>query len=388
MARELRASREDLTQRWLERILARVSVAPNQVFPTESLLDHVPLLIDGVADYLENPANEVTADIPVVAKAMELGALRYEQGFDAYEIMKEYEILGGILFNHLILAVERTDAPCGKGELLVCGHRLFRAISLIQQATTNHYLRLAGEQIAEREQRLRAFNRAVSHEFKNRIGAALGAADLLDLPDLDDKQRTRFVGMVARNVKEMRDTLDKLLELTKMEVDSRQQKHVKLPQVVAEVVRQLREAIQARDIDVRVSEDLPDLDVNAAAVELCLTNYLTNAIKYADPEKQHRWVEIRAATEPDDPNAKCEIVVRVHDNGRGVPEEARVKLFERFFRAHAMTVTGVEGTGLGLSIVRETMEAIGGRAWAEFPEEGCVFALALPCRRESDVGQE
>jgi Signal transduction histidine kinase len=45
----------------------------------------------------------------------------------------------------------------------------------------------------------------------------------------------------------------------------------------------------------------------------------------------------------------------------------------------------VEGTGLGLSIVRETVEALGGRVWAEFPERGSVFAFAIPCRRTADV---
>ncbi|NUR36358.1 MAG: hypothetical protein HOQ30_20380 [Gemmatimonadaceae bacterium] len=53
------------------------------MFPTEELLDHVPLLIDGIADYLEDPAAEVSADTPVIGKARELGALRHAQGFDA-----------------------------------------------------------------------------------------------------------------------------------------------------------------------------------------------------------------------------------------------------------------------------------------------------------------
>jgi len=65
--------------------------------------------------------------------------------------------------------------------------------------------------------------------------------------------------------------------------------------------------------------------------------------------------------------------------------EMREQLFTRFFRAHGDTVTGVEGTGLGLSIVRETVEGMGGRAWAEFDEErGSRFLLSLPCRRGGD----
>ncbi|MEA2765191.1 MAG: hypothetical protein QOK07_1595, partial [Gemmatimonadaceae bacterium] len=80
LAERMRESREDLTRRWLDRISARVRLDPNKIFPTDALLDHVPLLIQGIADYIENPSKAIMSDIPVVAKAMELGELRFEQG--------------------------------------------------------------------------------------------------------------------------------------------------------------------------------------------------------------------------------------------------------------------------------------------------------------------
>jgi signal transduction histidine kinase len=76
----------------------------------------------------------------------------------------------------------------------------------------------------------------------------------------------------------------------------------------------------------------------------------------------------------------------VIDNGLGVPIDKREHLFERFFRAHESV--DVEGTGLGLNIVREIAEAQGGRAWAEHPDGGSVFCLALPLRRQKEVTGE
>src|SRR5678816_1242192 len=90
LAERMRQARHELSARWLERISKRVSIDPNHVFPTNELLDHVPLLLVGIADYVENPALAVSADTPVLAKAMELGALRHAQGFDEYQILKEY----------------------------------------------------------------------------------------------------------------------------------------------------------------------------------------------------------------------------------------------------------------------------------------------------------
>ena len=391
LAHRMRDAREDLTRRWLERIAARVEIDPNRVFPTDELLDHVPLLMDRIADYLEDPAEEITADAPVTGKAIELGELRWSQGFDAHQILKEYEILGGVLFAFLVRTVDEVDEECSRSELLACAQRLFRAVSVIQQVTTMHYLRLAAEQVKEREERLRSFNRMVTHELKNRISSVMGAGQLLADPEIaaTDAQRTRFANMVVQNAEGMQAVLQNLLELSRMDPGVRRQRNVLLPGVAGEVCRQLREMAQSRGVKVRML-DLPEVEVNAAAVELCLTNYVSNAIKYADETQPEKWVEVRASLSGPDGGAPsadgaCELLIEVTDNGLGVPAEKREQLFTRFFRAHGETVTGVEGTGLGLSIVRETVEGLGGRAWAEFDRDhGSRFLIALPCRRAAD----
>ena len=377
LAVRLRASKRELVTRWLERVADRVSMPANRIFPTDDLLDHVPLLVEGIAEYLEDPSEGISSDIPVVGKAMELGALRHAQGFDAYEILKEYEILGGILFNFLAEEADTMDEPCAKSELLVCGHRLFRAIAIIQQTTTAHYMRLADQRVKEREERLRGFNYAMSHEIKNHVGAILGAADLLQtLPDATPEQRAKFVEIIMRRGRAMKGTIENLVELARLHHDARRQRHVRLPEAAQEAARQVRESAQAARVEIVVDTALPDEEVNAAVVELALTNYLSNAIKYTDPRTRGKvTISAKPLTGPDP-----RLVVRVTDNGLGVPQEKRDKLFQRFFRAHE-TVTRAEGTGLGLSIVKEVVESIGGKAWAEFPEQGSVFAFSLPYRR-------
>src|SRR3981189_693080 len=203
LAEKMRESRDDLTRRWLERISARVTLDPNRVFPTDALLDHVPLLIQGIAEYIENPEKAILSDIPVVAKAMELGELRFSQGFDEYELLKEYEIFGGILFSFLSRVVDDIEEPCTRGELLACAHRLFLAVALIQQATLTHYLSLVKERVSEREHRPRAFNRALSHELRNLIGSIGGAAEILQLGASSEEQAKTMVSMIVRNTETM-----------------------------------------------------------------------------------------------------------------------------------------------------------------------------------------
>ena len=388
LAQRLRAERETLVRRWLDRIAARVALSPTRVFPTEDLLNHVPILIDGVADYIERPADGIDATVPVIAKARELGALRHEQGFDAHEILKEHELLGAILFHFMGEETVRHDPSDVRDarEMAECWQRLAQAVELVRQATMTHFLQLAAARVHERESRLRRFNRMVSHELKNRVGVLRGASALLRETWLDQAQREQFARMVEENAVGLTRVLENLEQLSRTEADARQRKNVLLPHAAREAARQLRDSAAVRGVRVTIADDLPNVEVDAATVELCLVNFLSNGIKYADPARDEREVhvsgELAFGPRPED----SELRVTVRDNGLGVPEASRDRLFTQFYRAHEGTITGVEGTGLGLSIVRETVEAVGGRVWAEFPAGGgSIFGFALPSRREEDA---
>jgi signal transduction histidine kinase len=386
LAAELRTAHTAIVRRWLDRIVARVRIDQNQVFPTEELLDHVPMLVDGIAAYIESDGLDLDGHGPVEAKAMELGALRHAQGFDAYQILKEHEILSGILYTFLGEALARMAAEdVTPAEVAQVWRRVAEATDEIRQATMTHFLRVSSEQVRQREERLRRFNRMVSHELKNRVGAIRGASTLLSEPWLDPSQRERFLRIIAQNGEGLQRVLENLTALSRLEGESRRQRNVLLPQAAAEVVRQLRDAAKLSGVDVRVAGDIPAVEVDAAAVELCLANYVSNAIKYADPRKAQRFVEVTGELIVPTPARDGELIVRVRDNGIGVPPKAREHLFEQFFRAHTDSVHA-EGTGLGLNIVQETVASLGGRTWAEFPEEGgSMFAFSLPSRRVEDA---
>jgi signal transduction histidine kinase len=375
----MREARDDLVGRWLERIAARVTLDRNRIFPSDDLLDHVPLLVEGIADYIADPAEEIAADVPVVAKALELGALRHAQRFDMHQVLREYEILGSILHAFVEECVDGIDEPCSRRELVACTHRLFRAVSLIQQVTANEYMRLEQQRVSDREQRLRGFNRALSHEIRNRIGAVQNAVHMLGerFVHVDEGLSERFSEIARDNTRDIVHMIDNLVELSRTDLDARRHRHVLLADTAAEVKRQLRAFAAERDVEVRIRE-LPRLEVPAALIELALSNYLSNAIKYHDPAKRERWVEVRGWVEGQ------EVIVEVMDNGIGVPLADREGLFQRFFRA-SETDEAVSGTGLGLSIVREAIEGLGGRAWADFHDTGHTsFLLAVPRRRAID----
>ncbi|HJQ11743.1 MAG TPA: sensor histidine kinase [Gemmatimonadaceae bacterium] len=382
----LRTAKQELVTQWLNRISDRVAISSKRVFPTHELLNHIPLLIEGIAGYLKRPERDIDAKAPVVAKAMELGALRHGQGFDAYEILKEYEMLGEIIFAFLTDTADTIPGEHARRDFLICWQRIAQAMELIRQATMSHFLRLSDAQVNERENRLRKFNRTVAHELKNKINAISAAAMAVTEEWVAPSERKKFDDIIADNARGLEKVLTNLESLSRSQADSRHCRNVLLPEAASEAVRELADSAKARGVDVRVADDLPPIEVDAAVVELALMNYVSNGIKYSDRGKAERWVAISAALESPNTDHDREVVVRVRDNGIGIPADRRENLFREFYRAHDETVTDAAGTGLGLSIVREAVEAVGGRAWAEFPEEeGAVFAFSVPSRRKDDI---
>jgi signal transduction histidine kinase len=318
IAASIRESRIELTELWMERITARARAAHAGdaiAFPSDELLDHLPVLLDGIAAFLEDPTDLITVDVPVIAEAIELVELRLNQGFEASDILAEYEILGDVLFSFCARAGDGSLTRRSADEVLVCSHRIFRALSAVEQVTTAHFLRVLGERVAEREERLRRFNRMITHELKNRVGATLGAGQLLQEEWLGTPERTRFASMVADNARAIQKVIENMAALSRTGGEKRRQRDVPLGEVVTDVVSQLRGLARARGVELRVVGELPDIDINAAAVELSLANYLANSIRYSDPSARPGWAEVSAALEDVDGSGR-QLVVRVLQAGQ------------------------------------------------------------------------
>jgi signal transduction histidine kinase len=372
--------KEEIVRRWLERVAERVTVDEQFLFPSEDLLDHVPILIEGVAGALVGD-EPISVDTPVVLKAKELGKLRFDQGFSAHQILWEYQLLGSVILNR----VEEADIYMEGESVKAIMRRMFDALTSVQRSTMEEFLDHYERTIHEREDRLRGFNHALTHELRTEIGAILGAARMLEERFVAEapEQRSRFVNMVIENAERVEHLVTNLLELSRVQSDSRRHRNVLLEHAAREAARQLRAFAQSRGVEIRVADDLPPIEVNCAAVELALTNLLANGIKYHDPARSDRWVEVRCAP----PSDEGIVTVEVVDNGRGIPASDRPRLFERFFRASS--ADGVEGTGLGLHLVQTALRGVEGDVWAEFPDTGeTIFAFTLPARRLHDDSPE
>ena len=154
-----------------------------------------------------------------------------------------------------------------------------------------------------------------------------------------------------------------LLDLSMIESGQAILRLVKSPlrQVAEDAIERLEAQAEIKNlaIDCHVPQSF-DVLCDADQLKRVLANLLHNAIKWSPRDAA---ITITAAEKED------EIVVTVCDNGPGVPDEVRERIFERFYQAD-VSRSGDEGTGLGLAICKHIIEAHGGRIWAEGNSQG------------------
>jgi signal transduction histidine kinase len=222
----------------------------------------------------------------------------------------------------------------------------------------NHMVGRVREMIGARDQLLAD----VSHELRSPVTRMKVALELLP----PSEQRT---GMAA-DVAEMERMIAELLELERLRggrgIDPVRQDLMPIVRETAESVQNTPPGVQV----VSTSQEIP-VAIDAEKIRMVLRNLLENAVKYSLPDS--RAVEVSAA-----PNGEG-VVIRVTDDGPGIPERDMASLFEPFFRVDRSRSKKTGGYGLGLSISKRIVEAHGGTIAVENNlNRGASFVVTLP----------
>jgi two-component system sensor histidine kinase SenX3 len=237
---------------------------------------------------------------------------------------------------------------------------------------------LAEDQTGSRrvEEVRRDFVANVSHELKTPVGAlALLAETVEDAAD-DPEAVRRFAGRMRYEASRLTSLVQDLITLSRIQAAEPvpDPAPVRLDAVVVEALDRCRMNAASRRIDLVETTDsglvvLGDEDLLVTA----LRNLLDNAVAYS-PE--HTRVLV-TTTRASDHTAE----ISVADQGIGIPERARERIFERFYRVDPARSRATGGTGLGLAIVKHVTAAHGGNVtvWSKVGV-GSTFTLRLPLR--------
>ena len=223
------------------------------------------------------------------------------------------------------------------------------------------------------EQKLR-FLRHVSHELKTplaslREGVALLGDELAG--SLNPRQRS-IVGIMDSGSRDLQKRIEDLIRYSSMVRDATQPPATRqaLADALSAVLARQKLALDARHIQIETQLAAPTLHVDRSQLETVLDNLLSNAVKFS-PEGGHILVK----SEP----ADGAVVMWICDQGGGIPEAERTRIFEPFFQGERQPASVIRGSGLGLSIVRESMLAAGGSVEViDCPPWSTTFQLTWP----------
>ncbi len=213
--------------------------------------------------------------------------------------------------------------------------------------------------------------RAVSHDLRSPVTAMVAAGAAVRAPNLTDAERDELGGLVVDEGARLARLIDDLLDLSKLEA------HTAAPRLAACSVDEVIDAALAAQppeasIDVRIDPEVQPVRADFVQIERVLANLLENARRYSDGEP----VIIRARP------VGNRVIIRVIDQGPGIPSADQDRIFEPFYQADSAGATH-SGSGLGLAIAKGFVEANGGRIWVEStPGSGSTFVVELPAAAE------
>jgi signal transduction histidine kinase len=258
------------------------------------------------------------------------------------------------------------------------GGRLVRLQGLTMDVTARREFE---EALREADRQKDRFIATLAHELRNPLAPIRTAAGMLGLARASAEQAEWARKVIQRQVAHMARLLDDLLDvarITRGKLELRMQP-VRLDAIVETAIEVARPAIDSRrqKLVVDLPEPSPVLQADSVRLSQVVSNLLTNAAKYSDPEGV---IRLRATA------AQDAVVISVCDTGIGIPPDALEKVFDMFAQVPNAAGRSEGGLGIGLSLVKGLVELHGGKITAHSagPGQGSEFTVTLPCAGTPD----
>ena len=264
--------------------------------------------------------------------------------------------------------LKRVEEECRRSaeKLGATNSRLSASIQRCQNAEED-----AREAVRRRDH----FLAMLSHELRNPLGAVLNSAHLLQRSDRDEAARKEAQSVIVRQARQMARLLDDLLDvsrITQNKVDIRREL-VDLRDTANEAILAARPMIEARQqtLQIEITQEPLTLMGDAARLQQIQVNLLHNAAKYTPPGGEIRLILTRE---------QDLAVLRVRDNGSGIPREMLESIFDLFVQNNRTLDRSDGGMGVGLTLVRALVSLHGGSvtAFSQGAGLGSEFVVRLP----------
>lgn len=252
---------------------------------------------------------------------------------------------------------------------------IYMLVALVNAVLTNRLRKqeARARDKEEKEKTIQLYNTllsSLSHELKTPIATVIGATDTLkEAGDkITSEQKADLLAAIDIAGNRLNNQVENLLNMSRLETGT-----LKLKRDWCDVNEMIFRVIMtvpcqgSHRILFEPDDRAPLFKIDEGLMEVVLYGLISNAVRYTPPGS-----EVRVSVGFDDD----QLHITVSDNGKGIPEEERQRVFEKFYR---MRASGTGGTGLGLSIAKGIVEAHRGEIrLTDNPAGGAQFGVTLP----------
>ena len=228
------------------------------------------------------------------------------------------------------------------------------------------------QQNAQRSRR--EFTANVSHELKTPLQGIIGSAELIENGMVKPEDMPRFTGHIRKEASRLVTLIEDIIRLSQLD-EGREMpyENVDLFELAGEVKSVLEGACEAKNISMQLTGERVCLDGVKRLLYEVIYNLCDNAVKY-----NNEGGSVQVGISSDEANA----YITVKDNGIGIPQDQRERVFERFYRVDKSHSKESGGTGLGLSIVKHAVSYHNGTiTLTSEPGKGTEIRVSIPLNK-------
>jgi signal transduction histidine kinase len=219
------------------------------------------------------------------------------------------------------------------------------------------------------------FVSSVSHEFKTPLTSMKSLTERLEKGKVIHPEKMKqYISIISRDIDKLIRLVSNILNFSKIEAGKKVYKMEKTTITTwlkMAITTYKKESIDSElNIHIQIENDIPAIHIDKDAMEQAIFNLVDNAVKFSPGTKK---VEVTLERNQDS------VIIKIKDQGLGIEDDEKDKIFEKFYRGNEAVKYSIKGTGLGLALVKYTVEAHNGHIDVkDEPGWSAVFMITLP----------
>ncbi|MTI33244.1 ATP-binding protein [Xanthovirga aplysinae] len=262
---------------------------------------------------------------------------------------------------------------------MVKGQTKALKLELVQRKQTMNILTSTNKKLKQTNKELDKFVYSISHDINAPIASITGLVQLMKYESVP-KPLQEYFPKIDKSLNSLKTYIHEILDFSRNTRIKLSYQQINFQELLRETLDLLQFIPERGKISINqeIQEEYAFFSDNYR-LKVLLNNLLSNALKYADSEKEKSYIKIKINTYPEN----CLICIK--DNGIGIPKDRQEKIFEMFYRASETS----QGAGIGLYIVREVLLKLKGTIEVTSKEgEGSTFILKIPNKKSAYEEEE